>query len=176
MKTNAFGILEKHGYDFADLDMEFFAASTILPSKHNRMMAIGVLRNGVTGVFFARLGREGLSVISMRTASQKERKNLMTTKHRIKPLTAAEEAKVQRQIASDPDAPEATTKSWRKPAIRRIFSDLMGGISGRGDGPTTRNHGSKSPWAGPRCYQGFQIHWQGMAGPRNEALRKAAGL
>ena len=68
--------LEKHGYDFADLDMEFFAASTILPSKHNRMMAIGILRNGVIAVVFAGLGKEGLSVISMRTASQKERRIL----------------------------------------------------------------------------------------------------
>ncbi|UXN58650.1 BrnT family toxin [Phyllobacterium zundukense] len=66
--------LEKHGYDFADLDMEFFAASTVLPSKRNRMMAIGVLRNNVIAVVFARLGREGLSVISMRAASQKERR------------------------------------------------------------------------------------------------------
>jgi uncharacterized protein len=56
--------------------MEFFAASTILPSKQNRMMAIGVLGNNVIAVVFARLAREGLSVISMRTASQKERKIL----------------------------------------------------------------------------------------------------
>ncbi|MEK1854249.1 MAG: BrnT family toxin [Phyllobacterium sp.] len=61
---------------FCRLNMEFFAASTILPSKQNRMMAIGVLGNNVIAVVFARLGREGLSVISMRTASQKERKIL----------------------------------------------------------------------------------------------------
>ncbi|AWM23432.1 BrnT family toxin [Sinorhizobium fredii] len=65
--------IEKHGYDFAELDMEFFASSVVVPAKEGRFMAIGVLRNGVVAVVFARLGKEGISIISMRDASRKER-------------------------------------------------------------------------------------------------------
>jgi len=65
--------IEKHGYDFAELNMEFFASSIVVPAKEGRFMAIGVLRNGVIAVVFARLGKEGISIISMRDASRKER-------------------------------------------------------------------------------------------------------
>jgi uncharacterized DUF497 family protein len=65
--------IAKHGYDFAELTLEFFAASTIVPVKHGRLMAIGVLRNGIVAVVFARLGSQGISIISMRRASRKER-------------------------------------------------------------------------------------------------------
>ncbi|MEY9782285.1 BrnT family toxin [Sinorhizobium fredii] len=65
--------IEKHGYDFTELDMEFFASSVVVPAKDGRFMAIGVLRNGVIAVVFARLGKEGISIISMRDASRKER-------------------------------------------------------------------------------------------------------
>ncbi|WP_042776624.1 BrnT family toxin [Sinorhizobium fredii] len=65
--------IAKHGYDFADLDMEFFASSVVVPAKEDRFMAIGVLRNGVIAVVFGRLGSEGISIISMRDASRKER-------------------------------------------------------------------------------------------------------
>jgi len=65
--------LAKHGMDFADLTLEFFEEATILPAKAGRFMAINVLIDGVVTVVFARLGREGLSIISMRPASNKER-------------------------------------------------------------------------------------------------------
>ncbi|HUH50444.1 MAG TPA: BrnT family toxin [Mycoplana sp.] len=65
--------IAKHGYDFAELTLEFFAASTVVPVKRNRLMAIGVLRNGIIAVVFARLGSQGISIISMRRASRKER-------------------------------------------------------------------------------------------------------
>jgi uncharacterized protein len=65
--------IAKHGYDFAELTLEFFGASTIVPVKHGRLMAIGVLRNGIVAVVFARLGSQGISIISMRRASRKER-------------------------------------------------------------------------------------------------------
>ncbi|QLL64372.1 BrnT family toxin [Sinorhizobium mexicanum] len=65
--------MAKHGYDFADLDMEFFASSVVVPAKEGRFTAIGVLRNGVIAVVFARLGSEGVSIISMRDANRKER-------------------------------------------------------------------------------------------------------
>ena len=65
--------IAKHGYDFDDLDGEFFISSLVIPANEGRFMAIGVLRNGVIAVVFAHLGTEGISIISMRDASQKER-------------------------------------------------------------------------------------------------------
>ncbi|MGE6739856.1 BrnT family toxin [Allorhizobium pseudoryzae] len=66
--------LEKHGLDFADLTIEFFAASTVIPAKSGRFMAIGELDGRIIiAVVFRPLGAEALSVISMRPASSKER-------------------------------------------------------------------------------------------------------
>ena len=67
------GNLAKHGVDFADLDEEFFLSSTVLPAQKGRYMAIGRLEDGTIAVVFAVLGTEGVSVISMRPASRKER-------------------------------------------------------------------------------------------------------
>ncbi|WP_082571765.1 BrnT family toxin, partial [Ensifer sp. Root142] len=39
--------IAKHGYNFDDLDGEFFMSSLVIPAKEGRFMAIGVLRNGV---------------------------------------------------------------------------------------------------------------------------------
>lgn len=65
--------LAKHGLDFADLNEEFFLASVVVQSKNSRHMAIGRLADGTIAVVFATLGTEGVSVISMRHASQRER-------------------------------------------------------------------------------------------------------
>ncbi|ACS60000.1 BrnT family toxin [Rhizobium leguminosarum] len=65
--------IEKHGLDFADLDLLFFAGSVVVPAKGERLMAIGVFRDGVIAVVFVTLGSEAISVISMRKASRKER-------------------------------------------------------------------------------------------------------
>jgi uncharacterized DUF497 family protein len=65
--------LAKHGLDFADLDLEFFLDSLVVPAKSGRHMAIGCLADGTIAVVFAILGTEGVSVISMRPASAKER-------------------------------------------------------------------------------------------------------
>ncbi|MDS9469698.1 BrnT family toxin [Paracoccus sp. MBLB3053] len=65
--------LAKHGLDFADLNEEFFLSSMVVPSKEGRHMAIGRLSDGTIAVVFATLGSEGVSVISMRPASKKER-------------------------------------------------------------------------------------------------------
>lgn len=48
----------------------------VLPSlnKARRWVAVGVNARGVIVVVFARLGREGVSIISMRAASRDERK------------------------------------------------------------------------------------------------------
>jgi uncharacterized DUF497 family protein len=68
--------LDKHGLDFADLDETFFDNALVIPShnKSKRWIAIGVSIRGVIVVVFARLGREGVSIISMRPASRSERK------------------------------------------------------------------------------------------------------
>ena len=66
--------LAKHGLDFADLDENFFLSSMVVPAKDGRHMAIGRLADGVIAVVFAVLGSEGVSVISMRPASRKERR------------------------------------------------------------------------------------------------------
>ena len=68
--------LEKHGLDFADLNETFFDNAVVIPShnKSRRWIAVGVNISGVVVVVFARLGREGVSIISMRPASRNERK------------------------------------------------------------------------------------------------------
>ncbi|MFN3721104.1 MAG: BrnT family toxin [Rhizobium rhizophilum] len=66
--------IDKHGLDFADLSLEFFQRAHIRPAKRGRLQAIGRLENGVVAVIFIQLGKEGLSIISMRTAHSKERK------------------------------------------------------------------------------------------------------
>jgi uncharacterized DUF497 family protein len=68
--------LDNHGLDFADLDEEFFDTALVIPSRgrSKRWIAVGVSVGGVIVVVFARLGREGISIISMRPASRSERK------------------------------------------------------------------------------------------------------
>ena len=66
--------LDKHGLDFADLeDGAFFETALVRPAKDGRFMAIGRLADGTISVVFAVLGTEGISIISMRPASKKER-------------------------------------------------------------------------------------------------------
>lgn len=67
--------LAKHGIDFADIGEEFFNSALIGEAKNGRYFAIGQL-DGVIVVIFAVLGTEGLSIISARAASRKERKLL----------------------------------------------------------------------------------------------------
>jgi hypothetical protein len=68
--------LDKHGLDFADLNETFFDNALVIPSrdKSRRWIAIGVNIRGVIVVVFTRLGREGVSIVSMRPASHNERK------------------------------------------------------------------------------------------------------
>ena len=66
--------IAKHGLDFATLTEEFFANALVISAKSGRYQAIGSDANGVISVVFALLGFDGISVISMRPASKKERK------------------------------------------------------------------------------------------------------
>jgi uncharacterized DUF497 family protein len=66
--------LDKHGLDFALLDIEFFASAMVVPASSGRFKAVGVI-NGVyvAVVIFAPLGQEAISIISLRRANLKER-------------------------------------------------------------------------------------------------------
>lgn len=66
--------LEKHDLDFADLDLEFFAGALVLAVKQRRLKAIGAWSDTMIAVIFMRLGAEGISLISLRPASRRERK------------------------------------------------------------------------------------------------------
>lgn len=68
--------LAKHGLDFASVDEAFFDAAIILPAKDGRWMAINRLDDGSVVVVFATLGSEAISLISMRRASNSERRLL----------------------------------------------------------------------------------------------------
>lgn len=65
--------IEKHGLDFADLSLDFFLASLVVPAKNGRSKAIVRLEDGTIVVIFVTLGSEALSVISMRPARKDER-------------------------------------------------------------------------------------------------------
>jgi uncharacterized DUF497 family protein len=66
--------LDKHGLDFADLNETFFETALVLPSHSKRRRAIGKNIRGVFVVVFVTLGKEAVSIISMRPASRHERK------------------------------------------------------------------------------------------------------
>jgi uncharacterized protein len=64
--------IDKHGQDFADLTLEFFERSRVVRARPPRWKAIGLLGRSALVVIFAPLGAEGVSIVSMRPASQKE--------------------------------------------------------------------------------------------------------
>ncbi len=65
--------LAKHGMDFADLDEAFFETAVVARAKLDRLIAVGWTTGRVVTVIFAVLGSEGISIISMRPASRRER-------------------------------------------------------------------------------------------------------
>jgi uncharacterized DUF497 family protein len=66
--------LAKHGLDFADLNEFFFDNALVLPSYSRRWRGIGKTIRGVVAVVFVTMGKEAVSVISMRPANRSERK------------------------------------------------------------------------------------------------------
>ena len=65
--------LDKHGWDFAQLEVEFFLGALVVPGREGRFRAIGTVGDRPVTVVFTRLGLEALSIISMRPASRRER-------------------------------------------------------------------------------------------------------
>ena len=69
--------IAKHGLDFADLDLAFFATAIFRQGHSGRILALGPNRGEmIVAVVFRPLGTEALSVISMRPASVQERRLL----------------------------------------------------------------------------------------------------
>jgi uncharacterized DUF497 family protein len=66
--------LDKHGLDFALVEIDFFADALVEESGAGRYKAIGMLGEiTVVVVIFAPLGEEALSIISLRPANRRER-------------------------------------------------------------------------------------------------------
>ena len=64
----------KHGMDFAELDVGFFLdAPAVRSVRSGRFMGIGKFNGVIVSVVYSVLGAEGISVISMRPASDRER-------------------------------------------------------------------------------------------------------
>lgn len=66
--------IARHEMDFADLDYAFFENATIRRSDSGRSLAIGYNAGRLVAIVFTLLGREAVSLVSMRPASRKERK------------------------------------------------------------------------------------------------------
>ena len=72
--------LDKHGLDFSRIDAEFnWNAALVIPTKpsrtgRKRMIFVGeMLGEGVVVVVASPLGKEALSIVSLRRASETER-------------------------------------------------------------------------------------------------------
>ncbi len=119
--------LAENGLDFAALTEEFFEASTVYPARRGRFAAVG------------RFGDDAITVVSPGSAlkpfrsspatRQPEGKEGQMAKSRMKPVSDAREAAIQRQIAADPDSPELTDSQLRQGrSFAEAFPDLAEGI------------------------------------------------
>ncbi len=68
--------LAKHGLDFASVTLDIFDTAIVQQAKDGRLKAIGYVDGVAVALVFALLGREGISLISLRPASTKERNAL----------------------------------------------------------------------------------------------------
>ena len=102
--------LAKHGLDFADLDPDFFAAAMVSPAKkRDRFVAIGEYGAGIIVTWCSGPWCGGSLGDFHATGEPQRKEQVMPRKFSSKrPLTDAEEAEIQRMIASDPDNPELT--------------------------------------------------------------------
>jgi len=66
--------IAKHGLDFADLTIGFFATAISIDAGDGRRKAVGRFADGTIVVVYVELGTQGIGVISMRRASRKERR------------------------------------------------------------------------------------------------------
>ncbi len=68
--------LAKHGLDFASVTPAIFASGVVQAAHDGRLKAIGFIDGVAVAMIFRPLGSQGLSVISLRPASHKERRTL----------------------------------------------------------------------------------------------------
>lgn len=100
----------------------------------------------------------------------------MSTKFKhIKPLTDEEEAEIQRQIASDPDAPEATDEQLAQAkSFAEAFPDLAESIKrSRGRPPVEKPLQQISIRLDPDVIAKFKATGRGWQGRINEVLKRA---
>jgi uncharacterized protein (DUF4415 family) len=97
----------------------------------------------------------------------------MTTKNqrRAPPISDTEEAEIQREIAGNPDAPEATDEQLAHPMT---FAEAMKRGRGRPPIETPKQHVSVRLDAD--VLERLKAAGPGWQGRMNEALRKALGL
>jgi uncharacterized DUF497 family protein len=66
--------LAKHGLDFADVGEGFDWETALVTTANNgRFKAVGMLLGDTVVMIFALLGTEGISIVSLRPASKRER-------------------------------------------------------------------------------------------------------
>ena len=171
--------VEKHGLDFADLEVEFFESAIIAPAKSGRLKALGAFGDGIIAVIIAVLGTEGISIISMRQASKPERTDMLNKKNIVlKEITDEEEARIQRGIALDPDNPEWTAEDFKKARpFADVFPELMESIRrarGRPASETPRKVVSLR--LDQDVLEKYRATGKGWQARMNADLRKASGL
>ncbi|WP_306421684.1 BrnT family toxin [Methylobacterium dankookense] len=66
--------LDKHGLDFAALDLGFFLSAVVRPSHSRRLLALETHDGRPIAVLFRPLGQEAISIVSMRPARSDERR------------------------------------------------------------------------------------------------------
>lgn len=104
----------------------------------------------------------------------------MTVKFSSKrPLTDAEEAEIQRMIASDPDNPEITDEQFKEfRPFREVFPDLAAKIEKKLGGRPKSEQPKQaiSIRLDAEVIARFKASGEGWQSRMNEALRKAVGL
>jgi uncharacterized protein (DUF4415 family) len=98
-----------------------------------------------------------------------------TSKPRLPPLTDAEEARIQRGIAEDPDNPEWTEEDFKnaKP-FAEAFPDLMASINrARGRPPVEHPRRQISLRLDPDVIEKFKATGKGWQSRINEVLKNA---
>jgi uncharacterized protein (DUF4415 family)/uncharacterized DUF497 family protein len=168
--------LARHGLDFAYLDEAFFLSAAVVPAKLGRRMAIGRLADDTIAVVFAPLGAERrFGDLDAPCQPQGEEAALMKKRE----MTDEEEARVQRMIASDPDAPEATDEELAQarpfaeafPALAEAMRKSAGGRP-RSEDPKV----AISIRVDRDVVDAFKAGGAGWQSRMNEALRASAGL
>jgi uncharacterized DUF497 family protein len=66
--------LIKHGLDFTAVQRFDWVTAIVHPARFDRMLALGYIDAQLVSVVFAMRGTQGISIISLRPASQKERR------------------------------------------------------------------------------------------------------